>query len=462
MQIVATILCVGAILWLFALDRDEGARTSKALWIPTVWLLINGSRPVSQWLHSSSAVPLTAQYTEGNRLDAAVFGMLIVAGLVALNFRWPQVKDFLRDNLPIVLFFSYCALSILWSDYSFVALKRWSKAIGDLVMVMVVLTDPDPLTATKRLFARATFILLPLSVLFIKFYPGIGTAYDPTENILTYIGVTTFKNLLGMIVMVCGLSSLWSFLGAYEDRKLRHRKRHLLAHGLMIATAAGLLFACNSVTSISCFVLAGGAMALTALRRTRQWPNRVHLIVGAAIAFPLFILFIDTVGSLLHMMGRNSTLTDRTSIWRAVLAMHTNPLVGTGFESFWMGNRLTSVWALSVNGIQEAHNGYIEVYINLGWLGVAALMVLIVSGYRNAFDCFRRDPHAGRLRLGYFTAEVIYCFTEAGFRMMNPIWIAFLLAISKAPARAHSDAREREPALPAAEGAPKRQVRVLQ
>ena len=76
--------------------------------------------------------------------------------------------------VPILIFFPYCALSILWADYPLVAFKHWNKGIGDLVMVLVVLTDPEPAAAFKRLLSRLGFVLLPLSILFIKYYPSIG------------------------------------------------------------------------------------------------------------------------------------------------------------------------------------------------------------------------------------------------------------------------------------------------
>ena len=46
--------------------------------------------------------------------------------------------------------------------------------MGDLAMVLVVLTDPDPKLAFKRLLTRAGFLLVPLSVLLIKYYPELG------------------------------------------------------------------------------------------------------------------------------------------------------------------------------------------------------------------------------------------------------------------------------------------------
>ena len=163
MNQIASLICVLAIMGLFYLDRDAGARTMKAVWIPVLWFLIGGSRPVSVWLNIGSSVSQAQQYLEGSPLDAAVFGILIVGSVLILNRRADQVRGILRRNTPMILFFAYCAISILWSDFPFVALKRWTKAIGDVAMILVILTDSNPLMATKRYFSRATFLLLQRS-----------------------------------------------------------------------------------------------------------------------------------------------------------------------------------------------------------------------------------------------------------------------------------------------------------
>lgn len=428
MSLIATLVCIAVILGLFALDRDPGVRTSPALWIPTVWILINGSRSVSDWLHPNSSESALQRFTEGSPLDAAVYGLVILAGIVVLNFRTRRAGRVLQHNLPMVLFFGYCLLSVMWSDYSMIAFKRWSKAMGDVVMVLIMLTDPRPLYAIKRVFKRVTFILLPLSVLLIYFYPALGTAFDPTERVTMFVGVTTFKNLLGMLLLVCGISSLWSFQWAYEDAAMPRRGKHMLAHGLMVLVAVALLLKCDSMTSFSCFLLSAGVMAMSTQPWTLRRPGRVHLVVATGLVIPLFALFIDS--GMVHVLHRKPNLTDRTSIWHAVLALHTNPFVGTGYESFWMGDRLQSVWDLSVRGIAEAHNGYLEIYINLGWMGVLFLGAMILAAYPKIMVTLRRIPVLGRLALGYFVAGLIYDLTEAGFRMMNPIWTAFLLGVA--------------------------------
>jgi O-antigen ligase len=139
-------------------------------------------------------------------------------------------------------------------------------------------------------------------------------------------------------------------------------------------------------------------------------------------------------GSVVHALGRKTNLTGRTEIWRAVIPLCPNPLIGAGFESFWIGPSMTKLWrSLSnwygVQGLNTPHNGYIEVYLNLGWVGVCLMALIFIKGYRSACAAFRLDPEIGSLSLAFLAAAAIYSITEAGFRILTPTWIFLLLAI---------------------------------
>ena len=141
---IATIVYALGILSLFLLDQDRAVRTSRALWIPVIWLLIVGSRPISAWRGNNELSLTASQIAEGSPLDAFVFAVLLAAGIIVLIRRSRRTSALIRANWAIVLYFSYCLVSLLWSDFPEVALKRWTKAIGDLVMVFIVITDPKP------------------------------------------------------------------------------------------------------------------------------------------------------------------------------------------------------------------------------------------------------------------------------------------------------------------------------
>ena len=430
-QTVASVIFAIGILGLFYLDRDEDSRMSKALWIPAVWLFLVSSRPVTLWLGIEKTFDGSEAYLEGSPINRAVFMGLLVAGLAVVIVRMDRVGPLLRRNGPILLFFSFCAMSVLWSDFPDVAFRRWIKSLGDLVMVLIILTEPDPIGALKRLVTRLGFLLFPLSILFIKYYPAIGRRLTNSWT-AEATGVTTHKNSLGVICMLFGVVFLWYCGTIYRDRGNPDRHRRLLASGAIIATIVLLLHACSSLTSIAGLAMAGGVMWLAG--RPSRKPAAVHLLVLAVLGISVIALFFDPGGQILEALGRSPTLTGRTQIWSLVLSQHTNPWIGTGFESFWLGDRLQAIWdALPNLPITSAHNGYLEVYLTLGWAGVTFLGLLLLSGYKRVIAAFQEDPETGSLLLGLFVAVLFESFTEAAFRMMSPAWIFLLLTIIAAP-----------------------------
>jgi exopolysaccharide production protein ExoQ len=427
---IATVAYGIGILSLFALDQDPDSRPSRALWLPVLWLLIEASRPVSFWLQM--APPGSGNtYLEGSPLDRSVFLSLSVIGLIVLIARAHQVSTLLRANRAILLFFLYCGVSVLWSDYSDVALRRWIKALGELAMVLIVLTDPHPLAAIKRLLARAGFLLLPLSILFIKYYGDLGRNYRPGDfggmwN-TTNIGVTTDKNSLGMIAMIFGLGALWQLVELRQSSEAPRRWKRIAAQGVLLVTALWIFWTANSMTSLFCFTLGATLLILTSFWEFFRRPPVLATVVIAALCLSLFALFIAP--NLLSVLGRDPTLTGRTEIWNLVLGMTGNPLLGTGFESFWLGSRLQTMWSIYWWHPNEAHNGYIEIFLDLGWMGVALLAVLLLTGLRNTLTSVRQQAEAGGLMLAYFVVVLIYNFTESAFRELDPIWFVLLLSV---------------------------------
>lgn len=428
---IATAAFAFGILALFVLDRDSKRQTSPALWIPIAWLAIGGSRVVSVWLDPTAQVSVADAYLEGNPLDRNVQAALLSLGVIVLSWRGRKVWQVLGANGALLLFFLYCGVSTLWSDYPDTAFRRWIKALGDLVMALVVVTDRDP-SAARKLPARVGFLLIPLSIFLMKYYPELARRFNDLTGEPEYTGVATSKNGLGMVCMIFGLGSVWRFLEAYRNEERTRRAGKLLAHGAVVAMAIWLFLWAHSMTALICFVIGVGLLVATAFSAVARRPLAVHLLVGVILLGSFSVVVLGAGGGLLETLGRDPTLTGRTAIWSRVLAMVENPWFGTGFESFWLGERLQRMLTV-YRGINQAHNGYIEVFLNLGWTGVILLVAVLVTGYRNVVATLRRDPDMGRLGLAYFVVGIVANFAEASFKMMSPVWVFFLLAIMVVP-----------------------------
>jgi exopolysaccharide production protein ExoQ len=463
---IATIVCVLGIAALFWLDRDQKARTSIALWLPVVWFLLACSRNVSQWFEISAPIASfdqVEQIMDGNPVDRLVYTVLLAIGLIILVTRYWRVGRVLRANWAILLFFFYAAVSLLWSDFPFVGFKRWTRTLTDLVMILIVLTDREPLTAFKRLLARLAYVLIPLSILFIKYYHDLGVQYNFWTGQTVFTGVTSNKNTLGAICLCLGLGVLWRFVDAYKNQEVTGRMRRMIANGIILAMVLWIFLRVDSMTPLSCLLMAGILLLVANSRVAVRSRVLVHLLMAAMLAVSIAVLFFKIDPEVLYTMGRNPTLTERTELWRQLLSFDRNPLLGTGFGNYWLGPRLSEIWRLNTWQPNEAHNGYLEIYLNLGWVGVVLLMVVIAAAYRTVLAAWRSNTSTGSLSLAYFFTGLVFNFTEAAFfKMQAVIWLFFLLAIVKAPARStdkagqsgqslfeHTDAADREQVQPA-------------
>jgi exopolysaccharide production protein ExoQ len=453
MSELGTLVCAAGIFLLFWLDRDGAPEVSHALWIPFAWMFLAGSRMVTEWLNPGAEPESTDVLYDGSPLDRFVITALLLVGLAVLLRRGPRVNAILRANWPILLFFAFAAFSVAWSDFPEVAIKRWIKACGNVVMVLVVLTEANPSAAVKRLFARLAFVLLPLSMLLIRYYPSLGRGYHTYSWTTFYSGVSTGKNGLGYICLVLGLASAWRLLetrrwrwspewaevGVSPAAMRQTRRRILIAHGIVLVFALWLFRLSDSVTPLVCGIVATTLMVIAGSHALVRRPTGLHVVFATAVLvlIPGWVMF----DVFTEAFGRDPTLTGRTELWQAILRVVVDPVLGSGFESFWLGDRMEQIAALYWWRPNQAHNGYLEIYLNLGLIGLALLALVIVRGYSGVIRTLHYDPEFGRLKLGFLTAAVLYNLTEAAFKGMHLVWIAFFFAAIHVPWRTSETTR---------------------
>jgi exopolysaccharide production protein ExoQ len=411
------------LIGLVAFDPANDRNVSPSVWIPVLWMTILASKLPSQWL-GQEGIATAEGYQEGNGLDRTVFIILILAALSCLVFRSIDWDHVFHANRWLVLFLAFTLSSVLWSDFPLVAFKRWSRDLGNYIMVLVVLTDPRPIDALAALVRRVGYLLIPLSVVVIKYFPYIGKQYDPWTGAAFYVGVTTSKNMLGVLCLVSGLFFFWDILRRRADRRSARTRLTVGVDAAFLAMTLWLLNAAHSATSTACF-FTGCAIVWAGHRR----------VAGLKMAIPLLLsLFLvlefgfDISNEVNSVLGRDSTFTGRTDLWTSLLSFNTNPILGTGYESFWLGDRLEALWRQAEFAFKpnQAHNGYLEVYLNLGLLGLCLLGLFLVTTYARISSQLRAAPHLASLGIALWTILLAYNVTEAAFKSQL-LWFTFLL-----------------------------------
>jgi exopolysaccharide production protein ExoQ len=438
---LALLLSLGLSLVLVWREVRHHPDLSKAVWIPCLWVMILGSRSVSQWLNLGTPTPVDVDVLmDGSPADRMIYALLMVSAILVLWSRRLAWTKVVAANPWLTIFFVYCAVSVLWSDFPGVALKRWFKSLGDPLMVLVLLSEASPAAAIASVLRRCAFVLVPLSIVFIKYYPHLGRAHDLWSGVQFYTGVTTNKNMLGYLLLVFGLYFVCALVTrAASDgnlvRKMRQPVDTAIA-GVFLLMIVYLFRMADSITPLLALLVALGIVAGVGIPLVRR---NFGLFASVALVFTIALqLFFGAADLVIESTGRDSTFTGRTEVWAAVLGMTPNPLLGAGFHSFWLGERLHAMWELfPVFRPNQAHNGYIDLYLNLGFVGLFIVAGVIVTAYRaasyrlaasiNAPGANLDDLVFAKFGLSYLVAFLLYNFTEASFQSMNLLFVVFLL-----------------------------------
>lgn len=422
--LLAALLTWSFIISLFHRDHRVERNVSGAVWLPLLWMLISASRFTSEWLTLLGLPVGSGSIEEGSPVDATVSFSLILAGLYVLYRRRVTLAKFARNNRWLTIFLLYCFISILWSDFPFIAFKRWIKVLGHPIMALVVLTEPDPVGAFTRLMKRCAYVVVPISILFLKYYPQYGRGFDSWSGAAVNTGITTNKNLLGCDCMVLGLFFYWQLLRAWKAEAGRLRREELLLCAGFLVLIWWLMSRAHSSTSLVSVLLGIGTIAVLGLRMI----NKRHIgtyFIAAAIVVMLAEMTFGVYANFLQALGKDPTLTDRTILWNDLLNMPINSLLGTGFESFWLGPRLETLWATRWWHPNEAHNGYLETYLNLGLVGLLLLVAMLIATFRKGRRALLRGFEFGRFRIGLLMAILAYNWTEASFKALSLVWFVF-------------------------------------
>jgi O-antigen ligase len=288
---------------------------------------------------------------------------------------------------------------------------------------------------------RRCFLLhIPIDVILIKYYRSIGVGWDYTGGEM-WIGLTKQKNSLGQILMTAATYFSWDSL-----RKLRESLLRLNVNILYILMILWLLIGPGegrSITSISALLVGVGVVVgLHFAPKSRKILDRFFIKSVAVLLFFLMVLGLGMgafhadwtfFGGFLEMTGREQTLTGRTELWMDMLEIaKENPISGVGYGSFWIGDKANNLWERHIWGPQEGHNGYLDVYIELGIIGLLLFGFFLFGTFRVIRDMLIEDFEFGVFRMAFFIMILVHNLAESSFlRSDHNLWfILVLIAIN--------------------------------
>lgn len=331
----------------------------------------------------------------------------------------------------LILTIGFCALSIMWSGLPSSSINRVLMLLFQMVQTLsvsaaIIHWRLNPLTLVRQTMS----IIISANVLFYFTFPELALSkslgedgrYDalmPSPNNLAQIAILTIAlwypsnlrqlNWVGNFTIICGLFCLY-----------------------LSGSATGLVTVVT-LTAINTFVI---------LRR--HISPIIVCCSGLLIIGGLILMENDL--NVFKLLNRDANLTGRTIIWTSALQEldhEKRNLLGFGIGGFWDpdGKRIHKDDFL--DQFMQMHNGYLETYIQLGWLGLSLLIYLVLRTLNIAWSSIKIEPYRN-ISLALI-AIIINNFSESSFfSPKHPNWLLlclFYLLLSTYETRRLPDAK---------------------
>ena len=326
---------------------------------------------------------------------------------------------------PLLAFAALSVVSIFWSAYPS------SSAVGIVATLLTVLSA----VAFAVSFSWAE-ILRSLGVA-LRFIIGLSFAFElfvalvlrrpvlppwfdygegPHAKALYWSRNVLFDD--GKIQGVVGNSALLGFVGllaliVFGVQLVQATTRSARWRTLIwLALAALTVFLTRSATiTLALAAVVVVVLAILAIRRASGRLRAGLYWLFAALAAALVVAAVTLRDPLFALLGKSPDLTGRTNIWNSVIELaQQRPVFGWGWVSYW------TPWAEPLNGLAfeggvqqfQAHNAWLDVWLQLGIVGLVVFGALVLSTGVRAWllAADRRITRPGTT--GTYTVESLY------------------------------------------------------
>jgi exopolysaccharide production protein ExoQ len=320
---------------------------------------------------------------------------------------------------PLIAVVAFAFLSVLWSQDPALSLRR-SIALGLSLIFGVYFASRFSQTEQLRLLAWA----LGFCILFSVFFEVLGL--NPSQGYPGWYGVFDIKNELGQ-AMVLSAMVFWFW------KKVEPKYGAVAIAGIVASVcllALSLAMTAVVVLAVMVVLVPYLGWALRMSRRGLAWGVTLLLVGGTLSIFYMATHFEEVTG----LLGKDPTMTGRLPLWivAGVMALQ-RPWFGYGFDAFWLPDQTYTprIWHLLTWMPPQAHNGVLELWLELGIIGTVLFLVVFVHYLAKAVKFSRHHPEpAATWPMAFLIFLFLANLTTAFFLQANNIYFMLYVGLA--------------------------------
>ena len=390
--------------------------------------------------------------TSGSALYRLLWLSLLGLGSLFTLWRFGLAWLLVRHmNIFMLLFSVLAVMSITWSIDSSLTVRRIVRLVTFLLVCSAFVLSAWHARRFQNIVRPVLTFLLFGSIVFALVSPQLAIHWENSPELYgAWHGLATQKNGLG--ALACFGVIFWFHAWLNHEVKLR-----------TALVGVGIAFIClvksKSDTSLITAVVAMMMMTLMMRAPPSLRPYRALLISVSAIILLVYGLAILRIvpGSeallkpIMALTGKDMTFSNRSLIWEIISAhIKLHPILGTGYSAYWTPQPIIGhdsfVFLSLMQGFYpgSAHNGYLEVINDLGWVGLFLLLGFIFVYLRQSIQLMATDTGQGALYIGLFFQQAITNLSESHWFDVSSVDFVFMMLATMAMGRSLLEHRLRK------------------
>ncbi|WP_029921093.1 O-antigen ligase family protein [Nevskia soli] len=420
-------------------DDRHAIAVGVLVWTLVVLMIVPDGLDYSA-LHTAQAPTAGSPVTRMLWLGLLGFGSVVVlwrSGLAWLVLRW--LNPFLPAFLIIAL------ASVTWSIDPSLSIRRDIRFITFMMIALAFMVIGWHGRRLQSVIRPILTIMLGGSLLFGLLSPQLAIHQESSAELVgAWRGLTSHKNALGALSCI----GLIFWFHAWLTGEVRPAVA-LFGTGLC---AICLLLSRSSTSLVTAaFVLLFLFMFLRAPAGLRRYmPIAIITFVAMLLIYSMAILRLvpglDVLLSpIVALTGKDLSFTGRSEIWAIIVEhIHFSPYLGTGYGAYWS----PVPGSPSLEFLQRmnfypgsAHNGYLEIVNDLGFVGLACLIGYLAAYIRQSLQLLAMDRQKAALCLALFLQQGITNLSETHWLSAMSVNCVIMMLATADLARAHLQRR---------------------
>lgn len=346
---------------------------------------------------------------------------------ILLYFKSFLHSVFAMPELSILVF-----LTLLSSVWSYNPANTFERAIPLIVTSSFALTLASVLSLRSLiiLFAITGALAIYISLIAVATVPA-ASGVPPWED--TWNGIFNHKNGLGINSLYATILST----GAYRVTNGKVRRFFLIT----IFASAFMLIVSESRSPQFVAILSFTALFLTIFlkRFALVWAISYLATIVFIVATIAFMMSLGIIDPVFDALERKPTLSGRIPLWEMLGPFMMDEFwLGYGYKGFWEAE---SERVLFISGRGRlgftpyySHNGLVQTWLNIGFVGVMALFSVFVRTFYSSFVSIKRMTDRSALIVPFLLliAFLLLNVTEGSvLSRTNFSWMIFVVFATK-------------------------------